>query len=56
MGKGKGAIEFWCARVKPGRVMFEIDGVSETLARTALGLAAFKLPVKTKFIMRKEVE
>ncbi|MDR1009182.1 MAG: 50S ribosomal protein L16 [Rickettsiales bacterium] len=56
MGKGKGAIEFWCCRIKPGRVMFEIDGVSEELARTALGLAAFKLPVKTKFITRNEVE
>jgi large subunit ribosomal protein L16 len=56
MGKGKGAIEYWCVRVKPGRVMFEIDGVSETLARTALSLAAFKLPVKTRFITRREVE
>ena len=56
MGKGKGAVEYWCVRVKPGRVMFEIDGVSEALAREALGLAAFKLPVKTKFITRNEVE
>ena len=56
MGKGKGAIEYWCVRVKPGRVMFEIDGVAESLARQALELAAFKLPVKTKFIMRREVE
>ncbi|MDR3126445.1 MAG: 50S ribosomal protein L16 [Rickettsiales bacterium] len=56
MGKGKGAVELWIARVKPGRIMFEIDGVSETLAREALGLAAFKLPVKTKFVTRNEVE
>jgi large subunit ribosomal protein L16 len=56
MGKGKGAIEYWCCRVKPGRIMFEIDGVSEALAKTALTLAAFKLPVKTKFVTRKEVE
>ena len=56
MGKGKGAIEMWVVRVKPGRILFEIDGVSETLAREALSLAAFKLPVKTKFIARREVE
>jgi large subunit ribosomal protein L16 len=56
MGKGKGAVEFWCARVKPGRVMFEIDGVGEALARRALELAAFKLPVRTKFITRGEME
>lgn len=56
MGKGKGAIEYWIARVKPGRILFEIDGVSEELAREALTLAAFKLPVKTKFVTRKEVE
>ena len=56
MGKGKGAIEYWVVRVKPGRVMFEVDGIPEELARHALSLAAFKLPVKTKFITRKEVE
>jgi large subunit ribosomal protein L16 len=56
MGKGKGAIEYWCCRVKPGRIMFEIDGVPETLAKTALTLAAFKLPVRTKLVSRKEVE
>jgi large subunit ribosomal protein L16 len=56
MGKGKGAIDHWIVRVKPGRVMFEVDGISEELAREALSLAAFKLPVKTKFITRKEVE
>ena len=52
MGKGKGAIEFWVARVKPGRIMFEIDGVSEEIARSALSLGAAKLPVKSKFIKR----
>ena len=56
MGKGKGAVEYWVCRVKPGRIMFELDGVSEELARQALSLAAFKLPVKTKFVTRKEVE
>ena len=52
MGSGKGAPEFWVARVKPGRVMFEIDGVSAELAREALALGAAKLPIKTKFITR----
>ncbi|HWJ86549.1 MAG TPA: 50S ribosomal protein L16 [Pelagibacterium sp.] len=52
MGKGKGAPEFWAARVKPGRVMFEIDGVSEEVAREALRLAAMKLPIKTRFVSR----
>lgn len=52
MGKGKGSVEFWAARVKPGRVMFEIDGVNEETAREALRLAAMKLPIKTKFITR----
>lgn len=51
-GKGKGAVEFWVALVQPGRVMFEIEGVSEDLAREALGLAAAKLPVKTSFVPR----
>jgi large subunit ribosomal protein L16 len=51
-GKGKGSVEFWAARVKPGRIMFEIDGVSPEIARQALALAAEKLPVKTKFIAR----
>ncbi len=50
MGKGKGAPEYWVAVVKPGRIMFEIDGVPETLAREALRLAAHKLPIKTKFV------
>jgi large subunit ribosomal protein L16 len=53
MGKGKGAPEYWVAVVKPGRVMFEIEGVSEDVAREALRLAAQKLPVQTKFIKRE---
>jgi large subunit ribosomal protein L16 len=52
MGSGKGSPEFWVAKVKPGRIMFEIDGVSSELARHALELGAAKLPIKTKFITR----
>lgn len=52
MGSGKGSPEFWVARVKPGRIMFEIDGVSNDLARQALELGAAKLPIKTKFVAR----
>ncbi len=52
MGKGKGTPEFWAARVKPGRIMFEIDGVPEENADRALELAAAKLPIKTKFVGR----
>ncbi|MBO6674227.1 MAG: 50S ribosomal protein L16 [Rhizobiales bacterium] len=52
MGKGKGSVEYWAAKVKPGRIMFEIDGVSEDVAREALRLAAMKLPVKTRFVQR----
>jgi len=52
MGKGKGAIEFWAARVAPGRIMFEIGGVPVDLAREALDLAAAKLPIKTRFVQR----
>ena len=52
MGKGKGSVDYWAARVKPGRVMFEIDGVSEEIAREALRLGAMKLSVKTRFIQR----
>ncbi|VAW23732.1 LSU ribosomal protein L16p (L10e) [hydrothermal vent metagenome] len=52
MGKGKGAPEYWAARVKPGRIMFELDGVSEEVAREALRLAAMKLPIKTRFVAR----
>ena len=53
MGKGKGAPEYWVAVVKPGRVMFEIEGVTEEVAREALRLAAQKLPVQTKFVRRE---
>src|SRR6478736_1176013 len=52
-GKGKGNVEYWVALVQPGRVMFEIEGVTEEVAREALGLAAAKLPVKTKFVERE---
>ena len=52
MGSGKGAPEFWAARVKPGRVLFELDGVTPQVAKEALALAAAKLPVKTRFIER----
>jgi large subunit ribosomal protein L16 len=52
MGSGKGAPEFWVCRVKPGRIMFEIDGVAAVLAREALTLGAAKLPIKTKFVTR----
>ncbi|MCL5271596.1 MAG: 50S ribosomal protein L16 [bacterium] len=54
MGKGKGAPDSWVAVVKPGRVMFEIEGVTEELAREAMRLAAYKLPIKTNFIRRVE--
>lgn len=56
MGSGKGSPEYWVAVVKPGRVMFEIAGVSEELAREAMRLAQHKLPIKTKFITRKDFE
>ena len=52
MGSGKGTPEFWVARVKPGRVMFEIDGVTVQVAKEALALAAAKLPIKTRFVQR----
>jgi len=55
MGSGKGNPEFWVAVVKPGRVMFELSGVDEDLAREALRLAGHKLPVKTKFVKREEL-
>ena len=54
MGKGKGSVEYWAAKVKPGRVMFEIDGVSEPVAREALRLAAMKLPIKSRIIVRED--
>ena len=52
MGSGKGTPEYWVCRVKPGRVLFEVDGISEAVAREALALAAAKLPIKTRFIER----
>jgi len=52
MGKGKGSVDYWAARVKPGRMMFEIDGVSEDIAREALRLGAAKLSIKTRFVQR----
>jgi large subunit ribosomal protein L16 len=52
MGSGKGAPEFWAARVKPGRIIFEVDGVSREIAEQALALAAAKLPIKTRFVQR----
>jgi large subunit ribosomal protein L16 len=52
MGKGKGTPEFWAARVKPGRIMFEVDGVTVETAREALRLGAAKLPIRTRFIQR----
>ena len=52
MGKGKGTPEYWACRVKPGRIMFELDGVPETLARGAFERAAAKLPIGTRFVMR----
>ena len=54
MGSGKGAPEYWVAVVKPGRVLFEIGGVSEEIAREALRLASHKLPIKTKFVKKEE--
>jgi len=52
MGKGKGTPEFWVCRVKPGRILFEVDGVTESVAKVALYKATAKLPIKTKFIKR----
>ena len=54
MGKGKGSVDYWAARVKPGRVMFELDGVSEDVAREALRLAAMKLPIKSRVVVRED--
>jgi len=54
MGKGKGAVEYWAAVVKPGRILFEVGGVPEPIAREALRLAAQKLPVKTKYIVARD--
>ena len=54
MGKGKGAVEYWAAVVKPGRILFEVGGVPEPIAKEALRLAAQKLPVKTKYIIARD--
>ncbi len=54
MGKGKGSVGFWACKVKPGRIMFEIDGVGEGIAREALRLAAMKLPIKTRVVVRED--
>jgi len=56
MGKGKGAVEYWAAVVKPGRILFEVGGVPLDIAKEALRLAAQKLPVKTKFIIARDCE
>ncbi len=55
MGKGKGSPEYWVAVVKPGRVMFEIEGISEEAAREAMRLAGHKLPIRTKFVERRQI-
>ena len=54
MGKGKGSVDYWACKVKPGRIMFEIDGVSEEIAREALRLGSMKLPVKTRTVARED--
>ncbi|MDE0790733.1 MAG: 50S ribosomal protein L16 [Flavobacteriales bacterium] len=56
MGKGKGNVEYWAAVVKPGRMLFELDGVPENVAKEALRLAAQKLPVKTKLVTRRDLQ
>lgn len=56
MGKGKGNPEYWAAVIKPGRIIFEVDGVPESVAREALRLAANKLPMKTKFVIRRDLQ
>jgi len=56
MGSGKGSPEYWVAVVKPGRIMFEMDGVAEDVAREALRLAANKLPIKCKFVRKEETD
>merc|ERR1711976_562496 len=56
MGKGKGAVEYWAAVVKPGRILFEVGGVPEPIAREALRLAAQKLPVRTKYIVARDYQ
>ncbi len=56
MGKGKGSPEYWAAVVKPGRILFELDGVPEHVAKEALRLASNKLPIKTKFVVRRDLQ
>ena len=56
MGSGKGSPEYWVAVVKPGRIMFEMDGVNEEVAREAMRLASHKLPIKTKFVTKEDVK
>ncbi len=56
MGSGKGSVEYWVAEVKPGRVMFEMAGVNEDIAREAMRLASHKLPVKCKFVLKSDLE
>ncbi len=56
MGKGKGNPEYWAAVVQPGRIIFEADGISEEVAKAAFELAAQKLPIQTKFVMRRELQ
>jgi large subunit ribosomal protein L16 len=56
MGSGKGSPEYWVAVVKPGRILFEVAGVPEELAREAMRLAMHKLPIKTKFVTRRDFE
>ena len=56
MGSGKGSPEYWVAVVKPGRIMFEMEGVSEEIAREAMRLASYKLPIKCKFVKRSDME
>ncbi len=56
MGKGKGNPEFWAAVVEPGRIIFECDGVTEEVAKEAMGLAAQKLPIRTKFVVRRDLQ
>ena len=54
MGKGKGALDHWAAKIEPGRMLFEVEGVSQEVAKEALRLAAQKLPITTKFVVRRD--
>jgi len=56
MGSGKGAVDHWVAVVKPGRIMFEVGGIKENMAKEAIHLASYKLPIKTKFIARETIK